>query len=487
MSWKLLKKALKSKDIQRRLLIVLGIIFIFRFLSHVPVPVGDAATIRQLLETSFAQERLLGFFDLLSGGALANFSIMLLGLGPYINASIIMQILARVVPSIKEMQKEGESGRSKMNQYTRLLSLPLAVVQSIGTIFLIRQFVQSATGVDIVAQATMADWALMVTSLTAGAVLLMWLGELISEQGVGNGITLLIVVGILTQLPAILGTFLPAIFGANEYTFVTPNLPFIDTGLGFEYTSKLNLTATFIFLIFSAVSLIATYIVVKLNEANRPVVVKYAKRVQGSRSYGGVDTVLPIKLIIAGVMPVIFAVAILSVPSFVGGLLQNAGSEGLRAFGATLVEWFNTGQSLSGQTRDLSQFNLQNWLYPILYFVFVIAFSYASASLYFNAKDTAENLQKQGAFIGGIRPGKQTENYLKRIVYRLTFFGSIALGLIAILPFIVEYFTGSPLVTIGGTGLLIVVSGSIEMLRQIESKALMATYDDPVYLRPRSR
>lgn len=478
MSWKLIRKALKSRDMQRRLAIVVLILVIFRILTHIPVPIGDAATIRELLDTAFSQQRLFGFFDLLSGGALASFSIMLLGLGPYINASIIIQILTRILPKFRELQKEGESGRTKLNQYTRWLSLPLAAVQAVGTIFLIRQFVQSATGTDIIANASMGDWALMIASLVAAAMLLMWLGELISEQGVGNGITLIIVIGVLTQLPQILNSFLPAIFSDNPYTFRTPNLPKISTGLGFEFTTGINLTALGIFVLFTTIAVAVTYFVVKLNEAQRPVTVSYAKRVRGNRLYGGVETVLPIKLIIAGVMPVIFAVALLSVPNFVGSLLQNAGSARLQSIGATLISWFGAA-GRGGITNEAGQITASSWIYPSVYFVLVIAFSYAAASLYFSVKDTAENLQKQGAFIAGIRPGQQTESYLKKIIYRLTFFGALALGVIAILPFAVEFFTRSPQVTIGGTGLLIVVSGTIEMLRQIESKALMATYDEP--------
>ncbi len=476
MSWKLIIKALKNRDMQRRLLIVVFILVLFRILTHIPLPVGDPATVRQLLQSALSQQRLFGFFDLLSGGALANFSIMLLGLGPYINASIIVQILTRIVPSLKELQKEGESGRAKLNQYTRILSLPLGAVQAVGTIFLIRQYVQSATGTDIIANATPADWALMVVTLAAGGILLMWLGELISEQGVGNGITFLIVIGILTQLPQMMNSFLPAIFSKLDYVFKTPNLPFISSGLGFEFTSKLNFTALFIFSIFVAVALAVTYLVVKLNEAQRQVIISYAKRVSGNRQYGGVETVLPIKLIIAGVMPVIFAVAVLSVPNFVGGLLVNSSSANLQNIGSKLVEIF--GQAAQQGQASTAGLTATTVIYPVAYFLLVIIFSYASANLYFSVKDTSENLQKQGAFISGIRPGKQTEDYLKRVVYRLTFFGSMALGFIAIMPFIVEYFTGSASVTIGGTGLLIVVSGSIEMLRQIESKALMVTYDD---------
>lgn len=479
MSWKLILKALKNHDIQKKMLIVLMIVVIYRFLSHIPIPVGDPGQIKSLIQSAFAQQELFSFVDLLSGGALGNFSIVLLGLIPFINASIIMQILSRILPQVRELQKEGESGRSKVNQYTRLLTLPLALVQSVGSIFIIRQFVQTATGEDIIANASIMQWAIMVASLAAGAMLLMWLGELISEQGIGNGITLIIIISVLTQLPQIVNQFLPGILSEQPYTFITPDLPYVATGLGFEFTSPINITALVIFALFVAISIAVTYLVVKLNEARREVTINYAKRVQGSRTYGGVNSVVPIKLIIAGVMPVIFAVTILSAPNFIGTLMTSADSETLQSIGSKLVAWFGQNAQFAFITEGLT---LNTLIYPISYFILVIAFSYVSATLFFNVKDTAENLQKQGAFIPGIRPGKQTEQFLKSVVYRLTFFGSISLGMIAIMPFVVQYITESPLVTIGGTGLLIVVSGAIETMRQIESKALMATYDEPVNL-----
>lgn len=477
MNWKLIGKAFRNPDMRKKLGIVLGLVIIFRFLTHVPVPVGDTEVIRQSIETAFSQQRLFGFVDILSGGALASFSIVLMGLGPYINASIILQVLTRVVPQLKEIQQEGQSGQTKINQYTRMLTVPLAFGQSFGMIFLIRQFVQQATGVDIVANAGLFDWTLMITSLVGGSVLLMWLGELITEQGVGNGISLIIFAGIIAQLPQIANQLIPAVYSStNPYTFVA-DIPGISTGLGFEFTSGFNITAIAIITIFLTVTLLATYFVVKLNEAKRVVTVSYAKRVRGNRMYGGVETILPIKLIIAGVIPIIFAVAFLSVPSFVGTLLQNADTPWLANAGGKLVEWFSVGGNYFGgggqQTADTSS----NIVYPTLYFLLVVVFSYFSANLYFNPKDIAENLQKQGGFIAGIRPGKKTEEYLKRVVNRLTLFGSTALGLIAVLPFIAERITGSQVLTVGGTGLLIVVAVAIQTLQQIESKALMVTYD----------
>lgn len=474
MNWKTIRKALKNKDMLKRLSIIIGLLFVFRLLTHIPVPVGDTTTIRQLIETAFSQQRLFGFVDVLSGGALAGFSIMLMGLGPYINASIIMQVLTYAVPKLKEIQKEGEHGRSKINQYTRLLTLPLALAQSIGMIFLIRQVVRGATGTDIVAAATLGDWAVMIASLVAGSMLLMWIGELISEQGIGNGISLLIFAGIITQLPQIINSLLPALFSGN-YHF-SSDIPGISTGLGFEFDSPINLTALAIILVFLFATLAITYIVVKLNEAQRIVTVSYAKRVRGNRMYGGVDTVLPIKLIIAGVIPIIFAVAFLSVPSFVGSLLQTADSQLLKDIGTKLVEWFSVGgSSLAGGVPSTQGANSN--VYTVVYFLLVVLFTFFYTRVVFNAKEIAENLQKQGGFIASIRPGAQTEKHLRKIVNRLTLFGAISLGLIAILPFLAERVTGNQLLTIGGTSILIVVSVAIETLRQLESRALMVTYD----------
>ncbi len=303
----------------------------------------------------------------------------------------------------------------------------------------------------------------MITALTAGSMLLMWIGELMTEQGVGNGISLLIFAGIISQFPTIFATIYSSIVasfgGGIQYEFF---------GL---FVVPVNLTLVMILGAFLLVSLLLVYFVVKLNEAQRVITVSYAKRVQGNRAYGGVDSVLPIKLIIAGVIPIIFAVAFLSVPSFVGQLLQNTDSALLSGWGVNLIGWFQT----TGSQGTITQGN--PWIYPTVYFLLVILFTYFYTGIVFNAKQIAENLQNQGGFIAGIRPGKQTEEYLKKIVSRLNFIGSISLGFLALTPFIAQALLGTDQLTIGGTGLLIVVSVAIETLRQVESRALMVTYD----------
>lgn len=463
MSWGTIAKAFKNADMRKRFIWVAVMMLIFRALSFIPVPIGDPTQLRQLLDSLFNSQQLLGFLDLLSGGALSNFSIVLMGLGPYINASIIMQLLQKAVPKLEEISEDGESGRRKINQYTRWLTLPLSFVQSIGILLLIRQQAGINSGLDFASGASLAQWALMITALTGGSMLLMWIGELMTEQGIGNGISLIIFAGIISQLPTIGATILSSLqlsFGGGiQYSFF---------GL---FVAPVNLTLVLIISLFILVSLMLMYFVVKLNEAQRVITVSYAKRVRGNRAYGGVDSVLPIKLIIAGVIPIIFAVAFLSVPSFVGQLLVNTDSALLSGWGVNLVNWFQT----SGTQGTIVQGN--PWVYPSAYFLLVILFTYFYTGIVFNAKQIAENLQNQGGFIAGIRPGRQTEEYLKKIVSRLNFIGSISLGFLAMTPFIAQALLGTDQLTIGGTGLLIVVSVAIETLRQVESRALMVTYD----------
>jgi preprotein translocase subunit SecY len=448
---------------RNRIFAVLGMLFIFRILAHIPIPLSDPQTLRQVLENLFTSSdtpQLLSFIDVLSGGALANFSIMLIGLGPYINASIIMQLLTKAIPKMEALNKEGEFGRRKINQYTRMLTLPLAVIQSVGALYLVRQQAASVAGLgDITANSSPAQWVLMIGALTGGAMLLMWLGELITEQSIGNGISLLITVGIVSSLPqTIAGLANSLIDSADHISLLGTTLPISKSAL----MTILWLTGIVVFV---------TWVVVKLNEASRKITIHYAKRVQGNRAYGGVTTILPVKLITAGVVPIIFAVAFLSVPSFVGQILVSNSSARLQEIGGNMLAWFQTP---SAQTFAAGGF--EPYIYPVVYFLLVFLFTFFYTSITFNAKEIAENLQKQGGFIADIRSGKQTEKYLSRIVSRLTLFGAISLGLLAIMPIMAEIYFGSNL-AIGGTTILILVSVAIETLRQIESRALMVTYD----------
>lgn len=457
---------------RNRILAVLGMLLVFRLMAHIPVPLGDPHTLKQVLNNLFNQtnsSQLLGFLNVLSGGALANFSIMLVGLGPYINASIIMQLLTKAIPKLEAMNKEGEYGRKKINQYTRMLTFPLAIIQSIGTIYLIRQEAAQVGGLgDITAHTSFMQWVVMIAALAGGSMVLMWLGELITERSIGNGISLLITVGIVSRLPTLFNELWSSVYwqsgskAADKFYFFHRN--FSKHGMIIFWVIMLAI----VFLIWA---------VVKLNEASRRLTVNYAKRVQGNRTYGGVTTTLPVKLITAGVIPIIFAVAFLSVPGFVGQLLTHGQ-------GANFVphsHWGKIGVQLSQLFQNPSATSFaaggwKPWVYPITYFLLVFIFTYFYTNVTFNAKEIAENLQKQGGFIADVRSGKQTEKYLSAIVNRLTLFGAIALGFLAVLPILAQVKLNQN-IAIGGTSILILVSVSLETLRQVESRALMITYD----------
>jgi preprotein translocase subunit SecY len=462
-NWKIIAKSLTHKDMRNRVLAVLGILLIFRILAHIPVPLSNPETLHQVLQNLFNSNnspQLLSFINVLSGGALANLSIMIAGLGPYINASIIMQLLTKAIPQLEALHKEGEFGQKKINQYTRILTLPLAIIQSIGSIYLIKQTAQSIGGVgDITAGTTLIQWVLMVSALTGGSMLLMWLGELVTEQSIGNGISLLITVGIVSRLPANIGQIFTSIVKkGHDLSIFGLKLPFNADGI---LVGAIILVSV----------VVVTWMVVMLNEAARNLTVNYAKRVQGNRTYGGITTILPVKLITAGVVPIIFAVAFLSVPSFVGQLLTSNANSHYAQLGNNLVTWFQTPSAQTFATEGLKAY-----IYPVTYFLLVFVFTFFYTSITFNSKEIAENLQKQGGFIEGVRSGLQTEKYLGRIVNRLTLFGAFSLGLLAIVPIIAQVFINTN-ITIGGTSILILVSVALQTLRAVESRALMVTYD----------
>lgn len=430
------KQVYKSPELRKKALIVIALLAIFRLLAHVPVPVPDNAALARFLKTLFNSNQLLGVANLFSGGALTNFSIILMGVGPYINASIIMQLLQQVVPSLEALGKEGEAGREKINQYTRWLALPLALAQSVAMIFLIKQTSLRVANTDLIGNPTIAQWALMIATITAGSMLLMWIGELITNKGIGNGISLIIFAGIVSQLPSSFGQIQTLVSG--DATKIYSLIPFI------------------------AASLAVVYFVVMLNEGQRNVPVSYARRTRGTQAYGGVDTHLPLRVITAGVIPIIFALALLSIPGFISQLFSNASSAWLAGFAKSLGTIF-------AQTSP--------W-YAATYFVLVVAFTYLYTSIVFKPDEIAENLQKQGGFIPGIRPGKQTSEYLSKVLTRITLAGALGLGILAILPFIAERISGTAALTVGGTGLLIVVSVAIETMRQVESQAITTAYEE---------
>ena len=468
MNFKTIFKSFKNKDMRKRILAVIGILVAYRILAHIPVPLGDTETFRQAVDKIVSGTDLGGFINLISGGGLTNLSIILVGLSPYITASIVMQLLTKAIPRLEELNKDGETGRRKINQWTRIISIPLAVLQSIAYIYILIQTTITPASTGTVTLTT-ENWILAVTAMTAGSALLMWLGELISEQGIGNGTSTIILCSIVSAFPTTFAKMLSELFNTSNGSlslFGWLDIPVNPQMFGIMLAMGVGLV-------------IVLYFLVKINEAQRIVTINYAKRVRGNSAYGGIKSIMPIKLIAAGVVPVIFAVAFLSVPAFVGQLIQNGDPN--NEVGYNLVEWFSApnaskfDQNVGLQGKD--------FIYPAVYFVLVVMFTYFYTSIVFNSQEIAENLQKQGGFIEGVRPGKSTELYFKRMVNRLNLFGALALGLIAMLPYITDYICiqtiGYPLgISVSGTGLLIVVTVALENIRQINSRALMVTYDD---------
>jgi preprotein translocase subunit SecY len=460
----LILKSFKSKEMRSSVLAVFGIFVVYRFLTHIPIPLAETSQLKQLVEGILQNQQTLGFLDVISGGALASFSIMILGLGPYINASIIMQILAKAIPKLEERQKEGEQARKRINQYTRMLSLPLAAIQSIGILVLLRQqAVASSLGIDISQNVTPAQWIVMVTSLTAGSMLLMWLGEIITEKGIGNGISLVIFAGVASTLPNTLVTLWSTVRGdvADRIQVLGTTLPFSGEGAAIS-------AAIILFIIF------LTYWVVKLNEAQRIVTIHYAKRVRGSREYGGITTILPLKIIVAGVIPIIFAYSILTGLQLLGNILKNASSEFFSSLGNNFVNWFSSSAGAGGIGSTIPQ---TGDVYIATYFGLIFFFTYFYTKLIFDPHEISENLQQQGGFIEGVKPGEATEKYLGTIVQRLNLTGALSIGILAVIPLFAERYVQSSVLSLGGTSLIITVSVALETLRQMRSKALMYSYD----------
>lgn len=454
----------------KRMLIVLGLLVIYRLLAHIPVPLGEPATFQEAIQNLIEKSDFGSFLNLISGGGLTTFSILLVGLSPYITSSIVVQLITKAIPRLEELSQDGETGRRKISQWTRILAVPLAIIQSIAYIFILYQSTLSANTA-LAYTPTTADWLLSVTSMVAGSIILMWFGELITEQGIGNGISIIIFTSIISQLPTTLTTLGAALFDTSAGSlslFGWFNLP-------------VNPVIFWIVLGFIVAVLIVVYFLVKLNEAQRVITINYAKRVHGNSSYGGIKSILPLKLIAAGVVPVIFATAFLSLPALIGQLIQTVNPDG--TFGTTLMTLFTAPSASNFYTIYPNGITAQWFFYPAVYFILVVLFTYFYTGIIFNTKEIADNLQKQGAFIEGIRPGYQTAEYLGKTINRLNLFGAFTLGLIAMLPFITDYIfiiiTGAPIgLSLSGTGILIVVTVALENLRQLNSRALMVTYDE---------
>lgn len=411
-----------NPKLKSKLLFTLAIFAITRVLAHIPVPAVDLDQLKYIFDSN----QFLNFLNLFSGGTLANFSVVAVGISPYITASIIMQLLGMVFPKIKEMQKEGEASRAKLNQYMRLAAVPIAIVQAISVLALLNsQNLLVASG--------LSNTVVVVGTLVAGAMIMMWLGELINERGIGNGISMILLAGIISQIPS----------GAASL---------------FVFADTVELSSLLLILI---LLLGVIWTVVFMNEALRKIPIQYAKRIRGGRQYGGQQTHLPIKVNVAGVMPIIFAVSLMMLPSFVGRLLLLASNPNLVSLGEKIIVHFSP----------------TSLVYLVTYFVLVFAFSYFSAIIFFNANDISDELKKSGAFVPGIRPGSATRKFLEFVVTRITFAGAIFLASIAVLPSIAQIMTGIQSLAVGGTSILIVVSVILDTSKQINSQLLSENYE----------
>ncbi|KKU88294.1 MAG: Protein translocase subunit SecY [Candidatus Gottesmanbacteria bacterium GW2011_GWA2_47_9] len=412
----------KTPELRRKILITAFLFVVFRIFAHIPLPGVDGEKLRAL----FAQNQFLGLLDIFSGGTLVNFSVMALGLNPYINASIILQLLTIVFPSLEELSKEGEYGREKINQYTRFLTVPLSAVQAIGMYALLKNQ-------GIVSFVDPLTLLTMMLTMTGGTLVAMWIGELVTEYGIGNGISLLIFAGIVGRLPVVLG---------QTATTVTA-----------EYATNIAL--------FGALAIAVIAATVFVNEAVRRITVHYAKRVRGNKIYGGSTSYLPLRVNQAGVIPIIFAVSMVLLPSLVGGFLAQVNNPMAANVGRLLTTVFNPN----------------GIAYNAIYFFLVIGFTYFYTAITFNPTKIAGEIQKYGGFIPGIRPGAPTASYLNYILTRITLAGALFLGLIAVLPSFARQLSGVATLLVGGTGVLIVVSVVLETVKALEAQLVMRNYD----------
>lgn len=413
---------LRTPDLRKKILFIVGLLVIYRLTANIPLPGVDVFQLKRLFEDN----ALLGLLNIFSGGGLSNISVVLLGVAPYITASIIMQLMQTIFPKLEKLYKEeGEQGRQKFNMWTRWLTVPLAVLQAFSMISLLRSQ-------NILADITPFTMVVIILSATAGTVFLMWLGELITEKGLGNGVSMMIFAGIVAALPT----------GASRL-FAT-----WDPSQFFTY------------LVFLALGLVTVAGVIFINEGQRTIPIAYAKRVRGSSVYGGSATHLPLRVNQAGVIPIIFAVSLILIPTMLANFFvasPNAQIAELAVSVATILQ--------------------NQWVYGISYFVLVVLFTYFYTAVVFDPIKISENLQKQGGYVPGIRPGMSTAEYLHHIITRITFTGALFLGVIAVLPIAVQGMTGIQALSIGGVSILIVVSVVLELVKHIQSQLMMRSYE----------
>ena len=415
------KLVFEDETLRTRILFVLGALVVFRFLAAIPIPGIDATQ----LEAFLSNNQFLGLLNIFSGGGFSNLSIMMIGVSPYITASIVMQLMTVLIPKLKEMyQEEGDAGRMRFMQYSRYLTVPLAFVQAFGFLLLLQQN-------GIVPALSPLGFATNVFVIAAGAMLIMWIGELVSEFGVGNGISLIIFAGIVAGIPSSVSQF--------AFSFDVSQIP---TYVGFTAAAALIIAG-----------------VVFITEAERPIPVTYARRVRGTKVLGGISTYLPLRVNQAGVIPIIFALSILLFPQMIATFLAKSSIPFIASAASSVV---------SGLANQ--------WIYGGLYFFLVFIFTYFYTAITFEPHQVAKNLQKNGAFIPGVRPGGTTAEYLGNIITRITLVGALFLGILAVLPIILQGITGITAVTIGGTALLIVVSVVLDLVKKIDAQTSIREY-----------
>ena len=419
--WTKIKLVWTDITLRKRVLFVFFMLVIFRLLSTIPIPGIDAAALSQFLSNN----QFFGILNIFSGGGLSNLSIIMLGVGPYITSSIIMQLLTIMVPSLKRIyHEEGEAGRKRFTQYSRLLTVPLAAIQGFSLLAILENQ-------NILVNLTAFDRITNLIIVVGGSILLMWLGELMSEFGIGNGVSLIIFAGIVAQLPSEVGQLL--------FTFDASQVPYL--------------------LLFIAAGILVIAGVVVVTEAERPIPVTYAKRVRGMKMYGGGSTYLPLRVNQAGVIPIIFALSILLFPQMIGAFLSR--------FSHPIIA------KISGVLVSFSQTSV---LYAVLYFILVFLFTYFYTAVTFDPEALSTNLQKNGAFIPGIRPGPSTADYISKVLGRITMLGAVFLGFIAVLPLIMRAVTGITAIALGGTALLIVVSVVLDLIKKVDAQISMREY-----------
>ena len=419
--WNKLKLIWTDKVLRKRVLFILFILVIFRLLSTIPIPGIDTLELSRFLTNN----QFFGILNIFSGGGLSNLSIIMLGVGPYITSSIIMQLLTIMVPALKRIyHEEGEAGKKKFTQYSRLLTIPLAAIQGFSLLAILENQ-------NILVNLTVFDRIDNLVIVVAGAILLMWLGELMSEFGIGNGVSLLIFAGIVSRLPEKISQMI--------FTFDASQIP--------------------VMLLFVVAGVLIIAGVVLVTEAERPIPVTYAKQMRGAKMFGGGSTYLPLRVNQAGVIPIIFALSILLFPQIIGQFLIHSSYSIVKTVGTALASFSQTSV-----------------LYSVLYFILVFLFTYFYTAVTFDPEELSKNLQKNGAFIPGVRPGPSTSEYIGKVLGRITLLGASFLGFIAVLPLLMQFITGITTIALGGTTILIVVSVVLDLIKKVDAQVSMREY-----------